>query len=97
MPESTVFPERVRRLLDTGEETFFSEWVRWEACAKCTGKSVLSILRTGELPTNVIYQPVQVFDGYFAGVAARGETIEHTLSCVETERLLATAKRFVAD
>ena len=36
-------------------------------CAKCTGKSVLSILRTGELPTNVIYQPVQVFDGYFAG------------------------------
>ena len=80
-------PERVRRLLDAGEEPFFSEWVRWEACAKCAGKSVLSVLRTGKLPEDVVYQSVQIFDGYFAGAAARGETIEPALFCVDAEQL----------
>lgn len=81
-------PERVRRLLQA-EKSFFSEWVRYEACAKCAEQSVLSLLRAGALPENVTCRAMTIFSEYEACAAVQGEGAEPTLSYVEEEQLLA--------
>ena len=80
-------PVRLRKVLQT-EAPFFSQWIQWEACAKCLGVSVLSLLRKGVQPGGVTYYEAETFSGYWSGVAVQGGSADVTVRLVEQEELL---------
>ena len=84
-------PIHLRKMLQP-EDDFFSAWVRWEACAKCLGVSVLSLLRNGVLPEGVAYQEVETFTGYRAGAAEVGGEIDPKVEFVDSQSVLAWCK-----
>ena len=84
-------PARLRKLLQTGEP-FFAQWVRWEACAKCLGVSVLSLLRNGMLPEGIAYCEIETFPGYRAGAAVQGAEEDVTVRITEWEELLSMCR-----
>lgn len=87
MEKDREAPVRLRKLLQA-EDSFFSQWVRWEACAKCLGVSVLSLLRTGILPEYIRYYEIETFPGYWSGVAVQGETANAVVRLAVQEQLL---------
>lgn len=84
-------PVHLKKILQT-EDAFFSAWVHWEACAKCRGVSVLSLLRKGVLPEDIAYQEVEVFPGYRAGAAVEGGEIAPEIQFVDSGSVLAWCK-----
>lgn len=84
-------PVHLRKMLQP-EDDFFSAWVRWEACAKCLGVSVLSLLRNGVLPEGIAYQAVETFVGYRAGTAVVGSEIDPKIEFVDSQSVLAWCK-----
>lgn len=82
-------PPRVQNRLQVEAELFFAEWVRWEACAKCAGKSVLSVLRRRDIPDNVTYRTVEAFPGYYAGAAAQGTIEKVSIAYIKPDALFA--------
>ena len=80
-------PPRLQKLLQPGGEPFFSAWVCWEACAKCRGQGILSLLREGTLPDPMGYQSLEIFPGYWAGMAVLGEVSQPLIWRVEPDTL----------
>lgn len=80
-------PARLKKILQT-DKAFFSEWVRWEACAKCLGDGVLPLLRKGALPENMTYYAFETFPGYWSGAAVRGTEANVEVYIAEQEQLL---------
>ena len=76
---------RLQKLLQVEEAELLHAWVRWEACAKCVGQGVLPFLRQGMLPSEIVYQEIEIFPDYCAGVASWGEEEEISVHYVEPE------------
>lgn len=89
-------PVHLKKLLQI-EDDFFSAWVHWEACAKCLGVSVLSLLRKGVLPEGVAYQEVETFTGYRAGAAEVGGEIDPKVEFVDSQSVLAWCRGGLQD
>lgn len=91
MEKERKAPVHLRKMLQP-EDDFFSAWVRWEACAKCLGVSVLSLLRNGVLPEGIAYHAVETFAGYRAGTAVVGSEIDPKIEFVDSQSVLAWCK-----
>ena len=87
MEKDREAPVRLRKLLKTNQP-FCQQWVCWEACAKCLGVSVLSLLRKGVLPECVTYHPVETFPGYWSGAAVQGGSVDVTVRIAEQAELM---------
>lgn len=90
-------PPRICEMLRLEPASFFAEWVRLEACAKCLGMGVLPLLRRRELSSGLTCCAVETFPGYWAGAAVQGGPYAPVIRLTDPDEVLKKTEISGAD